>query len=218
MADTTCKFILGGEISILGKMRKIVLRPTLLNQKLVNLTENEFQLLWPHAVWVDRPDCADEYFDVSKKFLHQLAEEIILHRAEFQIAKTQLIPAKIKIKNVRTRWGSCSSKKKINLNYKLIAFREEIIDLVIIHELCHLKHMDHSKNFWNLVYQFQPHYKTLNRELKISQGHCIYLDQIAAKNNGPTKRPNNRSKPQPPHRSDSVVRSLLESLRELLPI
>ncbi|MEG2275604.1 MAG: SprT family zinc-dependent metalloprotease [Clostridia bacterium] len=64
-----------------------------------------------------------------------------------------------RIKDTKTRWGSCSSNKNLNFNYKLIFMPQWVIDYIVVHELSHLKHMDHSKNFWNLVSLYAPKYK-----------------------------------------------------------
>ncbi len=74
----------------------------------------------------------------------------------------------IKIRGQKTRWGSCSSKGNLSFNYKLLQFRKEVIDYVIIHELCHTKELNHSTKFWRLVERFCPDYKELKKELKNS--------------------------------------------------
>ena len=66
---------------------------------------------------------------------------------------------RVSIKNTKTRWGSCSSKRNINLHYKLLFVEDFYRDYVIIHELCHLRQMNHSKLFWDEVEAIMPNYK-----------------------------------------------------------
>jgi hypothetical protein len=73
---------------------------------------------------------------------------------------------RVTVRNQATKWGSCSSKKNINLNYKLIKLPERLIDYIIIHELCHLIHLNHSKKYWREVAKILPDYQKLERELK----------------------------------------------------
>lgn len=73
---------------------------------------------------------------------------------------------KIRIGSQRTRWGSCSSKGTISYNWKLILMPEEIMDYVVVHELCHLKEMNHSIMFWQLVASILPDYATRRTWLK----------------------------------------------------
>jgi len=73
---------------------------------------------------------------------------------------------KIAIRNQKTRWGSCSSKNNLNFNYKMIYLRPELIKYIVVHEICHLKEMNHSKKFWALVEKTVPNYLSLRKELK----------------------------------------------------
>lgn len=66
---------------------------------------------------------------------------------------------KVAIKNTKTRWGSCSSKKNLNFSYKIFELPNELQDYLIVHELCHLQHMNHSKNFWKTVSLGIPMFK-----------------------------------------------------------
>lgn len=75
---------------------------------------------------------------------------------------------KINIKNQKTRWGSCSRKGNLNLNYKIALLPERLADYIIAHELCHLKEFNHSQKFWNLVAKIVPDYLNIRKELKKS--------------------------------------------------
>ena len=85
------------------------------------------------------------------QFYKQQALKYLITRAKILAAELKFYPSKIKIQTARSRWGSCNSRGIINLNWKLILFAPALIDYVIVHELCHLKHMNHSQEFWDLV-------------------------------------------------------------------
>lgn len=75
---------------------------------------------------------------------------------------------KIIIKNQKTRWGSCSKKKNLNFNFKVILLPNDLRDYIIVHELCHLKEFNHSRRYWNLVQMMLPNYKKLVADLRNS--------------------------------------------------
>lgn len=65
----------------------------------------------------------------------------------------------ITIRDQKSRWGSCSSRGTLSFNYRLVFAPPKVLDYVVVHELCHLTHMNHSKDFWNMVEQIMPEYK-----------------------------------------------------------
>ena len=73
---------------------------------------------------------------------------------------------RIAIRAQRTRWGSCAKDGNLNFNYKMMYLPREIMDYIIVHELCHLDQFNHSKRFWFLVSEIIPDYKELRRKLK----------------------------------------------------
>jgi predicted metal-dependent hydrolase len=73
---------------------------------------------------------------------------------------------RIAIRNQKTRWGSCSSDKNLNFNYRLCLLPPFIADYIIVHEMCHLAELNHSRAFWQLVSKAMPNYKNIEAELK----------------------------------------------------
>lgn len=103
-------------------------------------------------------------------YLHKLytriAKESLIPRVQTLSEQTGLMITAVKINSAKTRWGSCSAAKSVNLSHRLIAADPRLIDYVIIHELCHTVHMDHSHDFYRLVENFLPDYKEREKGLK----------------------------------------------------
>jgi predicted metal-dependent hydrolase len=73
--------------------------------------------------------------------------------------------SRVAIRCQRTRWGSCSTRGTVSLNCSLVFLRPEVVRYLFVHELAHMKHMNHSANFWRLVEKLEPDYRDLDREL-----------------------------------------------------
>lgn len=104
------------------------------------------------------------------KFLKEALLEEIQDMALFLRKKHNLHFSKIRITNNKSKWGSCSSKKVIAFNWRLIFAPKEILDYLVVHEMCHIAEMNHSKNFWNLVERILPEYKSSKSWLKANGG------------------------------------------------
>ena len=111
---------------------------------------------------VTLPPMPDEMMALLKRFLRPEVEGLIEKYAE----KMGVKPGKVFIRDQKTRWGSCSPRGNLNFNVRLIAVPEELLNYVVIHELAHLRHMDHSKEFWQLVGRFYPDYRKAREELR----------------------------------------------------
>ena len=114
----------------------------------------------PESLWNELKDeDLSEHREALKKFYKREAEKLISERAKLWSAQMDLHPKSLKFKNQKTRWGSCSNRGGVNINWRLIAAPLEIIDYILIHEFCHLEHMNHSQDFWALVGQHAPGYQ-----------------------------------------------------------
>ena len=103
--------------------------------------------------WIDGNVCySDRYLDEHlADFYHARAKEYLPGRLDELARRFGDSYRRLRITKARTRWGSCSSRGNINLSCYLMILPPDLIDYVIIHELCHLHHFDHSRAFWELV-------------------------------------------------------------------
>jgi len=101
-----------------------------------------------------------------KKWYAQRFCEIAQNRIHKFSSQIGVKVNKVSIKDQKTRWGSCSKKGNISLNWRLVMSPESVIDYVVVHELCHLKVMNHSKEFWDLVASILPDYIDRRKWLK----------------------------------------------------
>ena len=133
-----------------------------------------------HERWIEeRLDRAKEYerfyYLFGKRYergeeveaiLRQKAQEYIPKRVEELAKNFDKKPKSVKITSAKKRWGSCSGKGNLNFSYRCAMLPKECIDYVIVHELCHLVHHNHSKAFWELVAHHMPDYKDKERLIR----------------------------------------------------
>lgn len=125
-----------------------------------------------HLMLSDGMDLDDEYV---QKYLKKVIKDILTVEARYYLTrrilmlstKTGLKYSSVKINSAKQRWGSCSSQKAINLSCYLMLLSEDLIDYIIVHELCHTVEMNHSARFKALWYGYYPNYEEL--ELKMSE-------------------------------------------------
>ncbi len=148
-------------------------------------TEAEIQeLLKKRAGWIkehvdkvlrerERADSLEPITNEDLRELGDKAVEFIPKRVEYFAEKVGVSYGRITIRNQKTRWGSCSSKGNLNFNCLLMLTPPEIIDYVIVHELCHRKEMNHSVRFWSEVAKVLPDYKKRRKWLNDNGGVII---------------------------------------------
>jgi len=98
--------------------------------------------------------------------LSQQAKKLLPPRVAYYAAQIGVTYGQIAVRHQKTRWGSCSGKGNLNFNCLLMLVPPHVRDYVIVHELCHLKQMNHSPKFWGEVEQILPHYHTAKQWLK----------------------------------------------------
>lgn len=103
------------------------------------------------------------------------ALKVIPERVEYFAKVIGVTYGKITVRNQKTRWGSCSSKGNLNFNCLLMLAPPEVLDYVVVHELCHRKQMNHSKAFWLEVEKVIPDYKEARKWLKEEGSQMITL-------------------------------------------
>lgn len=116
-----------------------------------------------HTEWIEKhmPERTEEVVPLSFEDIQKLADkalEYIPQRVSYYASLMGVQYGRITIRNQRTRWGSCSAKGNLNFNCLLMLTPPEVIDSVVVHELCHLKEMNHSKKFYALVLAVYPDY------------------------------------------------------------
>lgn len=109
-----------------------------------------------------------------EKYFKQQAEELIPRKVTFYSQLTSLKPTSIKIRQYRARWGSCNNRGELSFNYLLMMLPTHVIDYVVIHELCHLQHLNHSKEFWQLVARYFPNYMQAKQWIKTNQSSLLW--------------------------------------------
>ena len=108
---------------------------------------------------------APSWEDLSKVELQNIKNKFADRVSYFAEIMTVTF-GRITIRNQKTRWGSCSTKGNLNFNYQLYYLPDELLDYVVVHELSHRRHMDHSKEFWTEVEKYCPNYRKLRKNLK----------------------------------------------------
>lgn len=105
--------------------------------------------------------------NVIRKLFKNNTEAIIQKRLPYWSNITKINYTRVNVKDAKTRYGSCvPSKKALHFSSRLVMLPNEAIDAVIVHELCHIIHPNHSKNFYDLVEKYIPNYKQIDKYLK----------------------------------------------------
>jgi predicted metal-dependent hydrolase len=156
-ADGDCYFYFGEPLSL-----KLI--PSLSWKPTLRVSGNLLEISLHKAI--SRAEGKKTIKKTVETFYKQKASEVIHDRLQFFNEYYGLKFKRVTFRNQKTRWGSCSSAKNLNFNWRLIMAPIEIIDYVTVHELCHLKYMNHSAAYWKLVAEMIPNHKIRRKWLK----------------------------------------------------
>ena len=149
------------------------------------VSDNEIErLVMSKSKWIDEhmlkvQSTIDERSKLEKitseqiKELADQAAEYIPKRVKYYAENENFVYNKITIKNLVSRWGSCSTKGDLNFNCLLMLTPDYVIDYIVVHELCHLREMNHSEKFWAEVEKIMPDYQRAVLWLKQNGGNLI---------------------------------------------
>ena len=149
------------------------------------VSDNEIErMVISKSKWIDEhmlkvQSTIDERSKLEKITFEQLKEledqavEYIPKRVKYYAEKENFVYNKITIKNLVSRWGSCSTKGNLNFNCLLMLTPDYVIDYIVVHELCHLREMNHSEKFWAEVEKIMPDYQRAELWLKQNGGNLI---------------------------------------------
>lgn len=102
-----------------------------------------------------------------RKLFKENTEAILQEKLPYWGKKTNIAYNSVKVRDAKTKYGSCTPKTKaLHFSSRLVMLKEEAIDAIIVHELCHIVHPNHSKNFYGLVETYIPNYKEIDKYLK----------------------------------------------------
>lgn len=120
---------------------------------------------WIEAAQKEALNRADKLSKIEKlnekevEVIRKKARQIIVPLVEYYADQMGVSYERIAIRTQKSRWGSCSGRKNLNFNALLIMTPEDVVHYVVVHELCHLKEMNHSERFWNEVERVHPSYR-----------------------------------------------------------
>lgn len=106
-----------------------------------------------------------------RRWLLGRGRELLAPWLEAEAERIGLAPGKIQVRLQKTRWGSCSARGSVSLNAALLLVPPDLVRYLFVHELCHLRHLSHSKRYWDLVARHEPDYRRLDAELARSWRH-----------------------------------------------
>lgn len=154
----------GEKFQILGESYYLNIYYKDINNAILNVENEKIEIILPLSYAEE--DNTEQIRKMIDKMYYMIAEKEVESAMEKTRKMVGLAPEEYKIKKIKYAWGTCSSRKVITINQNLMMYSRKAIEYVVLHEICHLKYMNHSKKFWEMVESYMPDYKEAEKELK----------------------------------------------------
>lgn len=148
---------------------KFAVEPKLVNQFSAKLQNGVLTIFVPPEINLQNAKNQSVIKNILKHFLAKEAKKILPEKLTLFAKKYNFSFQEVKITAAQSRWGSCNSKKRIALSCFLLLLPENIIDMVLIHELCHTEQMNHGEKFYARLTKILPNLNELNKMIKIEE-------------------------------------------------
>lgn len=151
----------------IGKSHRLAVVPTgMVTAPTISVKQQRIVVQLPHGTALEEPAVQQQIRDTVIRTLRKEAKAYLPKRLKYLAETHGFSYERVRFSHSSGRWGSCSSTGTISLNIALMKLPHELIDYVIIHELCHTRQMNHSPAFWKEVATYDPHFKLHRRQLK----------------------------------------------------
>lgn len=154
----------GEKFQILGESYYLNIYYKDINNAILNVENEKIEIILPLSYAEE--DNTEQIKKMIDKMYYMIAEKEVESAMEKTRKMVGLAPEEYKIKKIKYAWGTCSSRKVITINQNLMMYSRKAIEYVVLHEICHLKYMNHSKEFWNMVEKYMKDYKEVRSRLK----------------------------------------------------
>ena len=168
---TPIKIVSGEKLTYQGEAYPISIQPTKMKRIKIEFN-NAYIVHLPEAMGLN--NAQSEIKTALIRWMKKQTKSYVEELVNLHAAKNQLIPRTITIKTQKSRWGSCGINNDININWLLLMAPIEVLEYVVVHELCHIKEKNHSSRFWALVAEHLPDYQTRRGWLK-KQGRSLMM-------------------------------------------
>ena len=154
----------GSKIYILGKPYVLKIYFIKEAEENIQISEGNLQITLPQSR--KNKNNNEIINELVSSFYKKIAEKEVSMAMALVTRFVGIKPNKYRVKKLKTAWGTCTSNKNITINSELMKFDREVIQYVVLHEICHLKYMNHSNEFWNMVEKYMANYKEIRKRLK----------------------------------------------------